>query len=234
MRIRLQTGAWVGSLGLIFGGTFAVLSATLEQHELANSGWLSIIFGIALAVWAVTIDGKHWWERIPLAIPFKWRRGIYVGRMVVSDSLLDTDHYLDLTIMAYNGTARTLRYRRATGQARAEFTSKGNGLGGFDLQPATFMAGDNPWRSGGELMLNFRLPLTPAQVIHFRSHQASGAMPQILFQNLVITFSRRFGGVLKLPIWDGISFLDPSLCGKIHFSKTTFFTSAVSIAARAS
>lgn len=63
MRFSLHTGVWSGSISLILGGVFAVLSAATGQEALALAGWISIVAGVILAAWGVKVDGEHWWAR---------------------------------------------------------------------------------------------------------------------------------------------------------------------------
>lgn len=215
-RISFHPGVWVGSLGLIFGGVFAVLSATLTNQRLIEAGWLSIALGLALAIWGIKFDGEHWWAQLPKLKLYRFRRGIYVGRILISDSLLESEHHLNFIVRAYNGTAQTLKYRGASGFAKIEFISNGNGIGGFDLQPPTLMTSNLVWPSGGEIIIEFRLSLTPAQVTEFQEKQATGATVQVLFGSLVVTLSRRWGRDIRLLLWDGVSFANGSVFGQIH------------------
>ena len=220
-RISFHPGVWVGSLGLIFGGVFAVLSATLTNHSLINAGWLSIALGVALAMWGIKFDGEHWWALTwrKCGLVFRqpiWPVGnLYIGRILVSDSVLDVDHYLDLTVRAHNGTSRALCYSGVTGFPRVEFLLNGNGAGGFDLQPPTFMFGDAPCAAGGEFFLNFRIALTPQQVATFREQQTAGAIPQIFFDSMNIAISAQRKKPQRLPLWDGVSLFNGVVNGQI-------------------
>lgn len=215
-RIKFATGTWTTALGLELAGWTVAIGVPSPRHELQLLAYLAILTGILLLVWGVTIDSEHWWKRLSPLKLFRWRRGIYIGQVLVSDTKLDTEGYLDLTIRAYNGTAQTLRYAGVTGFVRIEFSLNGNGAGGFDLLPPAFVSGDSSCPSGSELFANFRLTLTPAQVREFRAQQTSGSTPQLLFGTLKIVVSRRWGKPIRLPLWDGISFANGQASGQVH------------------
>jgi hypothetical protein len=73
----LHPGVWTASLGLCFGGVFAVRSAPTGDVVFIGAGWLSIFLGVAVAIWGVKFDGSHWWRkpRTSLRKPAKTERG---------------------------------------------------------------------------------------------------------------------------------------------------------------
>lgn len=214
MRPSLHPGVWLGSVSLwITGGIAATQSRLPGETQTYVLGAIAIALGLLLFVWGIKWDGRHWWDRPWLKLTaFRPRRGLYVGNIMVSDVDLNANHYLDLAIRAYNGTAQTVRYRGCTGTGRIEFA---NSPGGFDLQPPILIAGDIPCRSGEELTLSYRLVFTPTQVAEFRAMQTAGVTPQILFGRLAIWMKRRWGRPLRLPLWDGVSLQGALVGGRI-------------------
>lgn len=217
VRIRLHPGAFVSSLGLIFGGTFAVLSATNAQQTLANAGWLSIAAGIVLAVWAITIDGEHWWKKLPRMRPPRFSRGqMYVGQILVSDSQLDDQHTLNLTVRGYNGTGRDRVFLGASGSVKLGYSLNGTGPEGVDIAPPGLADPPTLIPADSEFHINFQQPLTPEQTASFRQWEAQGAEIQMMFGGLaIITKPARFGSPERLALWDGISLRNGRFFGKI-------------------
>jgi hypothetical protein len=72
--LSLHPGAWTGSISLVFGGVFAVLSAPPQAEALYAAGWLSIASGILLAVWALKFQKEHWWRKVPAWIAQQIRK----------------------------------------------------------------------------------------------------------------------------------------------------------------
>ena len=198
--------------------TSAILPAQMATMRI---GQAAIALGVVLFLWGIKWDGEHWWAlawrkfKRPLRLPFAAAGNIYIGRILISDSRLDLDHYLDLTVRAHNGTRKTLRYAGVNGFARVEFSLNGNGSGGFDLQPPTFMFGDAPCAAGGEFFLNFCIALTPQQVATFREQQTAGAIPQILFDSMNIAISAQRKKPQRLPLWDGVNLFSGVVNGQI-------------------
>lgn len=191
--------------------TASVLPAQITTMRI---GELALVVGVLLFLWGIKWDGRHWWDKRWFSLA-AWcpRRGLYVGNILVSDTLLNLDHFLDLTIRAYNGTSQTITYGGCSGSVRVDFA---NTPGGFQLQPPSFMSGDVPCPLGGELMLSFHLVFTPSQVADFRAMQAAGATPQIMFSGFTISINRRWGQSLRLPVWDGVSLQGALVGGRIH------------------
>ena len=216
-RIRFHTGVWVGTLGLIFGGTFAVLSASRAQVALTTAGWLSIAAGVALAVWGVTFDGEHWWKKLPrLRTPRFLLGQMYVGQIVVFDSQLDTLHTLSLTVRGYNGTGRERMFLSASGSVKLGYSLNGTGSEGVDMAPPGLV--DPPTRipADSEFNINFQQPLTPEQVTSFRQWELQGADITMMFEALtIITKATCFGRPERLALWDGISLRNGRFFGRI-------------------
>ena len=216
-RIRLHPGVWVGALGLIFGGAFAVLSAAESQQALTCAGWLAIAAGAALAIWGVTIDGEHWWKKLPrLRLPRFSRGRMYVGQILAFDSQLDNLHTLSLTVRGYNGTGRDRMFLGAFGSVKLSHTLNGTGPEGMALappglvDPPTFIPADS------EFNINFQQPLTPEQATLFRQWESQGANITMMFADLVITTKpTRFGRPGRLVLWDGISLRNGRFFGRI-------------------
>ncbi len=60
LRIKFQQGVWTACLGLAGGGA-VILWPT---QTLIGCGLL--VAAAMLAIWGITIDGKHWWKRRPV------------------------------------------------------------------------------------------------------------------------------------------------------------------------
>jgi hypothetical protein len=211
MRISLHPGVWAGATGLaLFGGIAATQSLAPDQIITFRLAEAAIVLGALLFLWGIKWNGRHWWDRQWLSFAAVHpRRGLYVGSTLVSDTDLDANHYLDVSFRGYNGTAQTVRYGGCSGSAAIQFA---NTPGGFELQPPIFMFGDAPCLPGAEFTLSFHLVFTAAQVVEFRTMQAQGVTPQIMFGRLAISMRRRWGQPLRLPLWDGVS-LQGSLVG---------------------
>jgi hypothetical protein len=175
---------------------------------------------LALYVFAGYLYGvEHgWWValRRRIRLPRLRRAGnLYIGRILVSDSRLDAENYLDLTIRLHNGRPSILRYIGASGFARVEFSRDGNGVAGFDLPPPIFMFENGACGAGDELVLSFRLVLTPAQVAEFREREAANEVPQIMFSRLDIMVASGRRTPERLPLWDGVNFRHGMVSGQI-------------------
>lgn len=74
-KIRLHPGVWTNSAAISLGGGGAVTAASSSQVALQCVGWAGMVAGAGLMMWGVTINGEHWWRRIPgwLSRNFWWR-----------------------------------------------------------------------------------------------------------------------------------------------------------------
>lgn len=216
-RFSLHPGVWVGSLGFIFGGVFAVLSASISQHALWNAGWISIGVGICVFIWGIKWDGEHWWKMLPrLRSPRFWCGRMYVGQILVFDSQLDDLHTLSMTVRGYNGTGRDRVFLGASGTVKLGYVLNGTGPEGVNMAPPGLVDPPSRIAADSEFHINFQQPLTPEQAASFRQWETQGADIQLMFDGLsIMTKPARFGSPERLGLWDGISLRNGRFFGRI-------------------
>src|SRR5438067_640802 len=205
MRITFERGVPSAAAQLAGGGLVVGASA----HSLAWwVGWALLAFGVCLLLWGGRWDGRPWWQAVPkLRNPFHRHVGsLYTGRIVVSGSELDQKHFFDVSINAFNGTCYAFQTATIEGKVRIDFSLNGGGQGGFDVRPPVlYFETEKPHKPDQELSLGTRLFLEPNQVAEFKSREAAGQVPQIMFQELDINLETNRGKRMRLPLWDGVS-----------------------------
>jgi hypothetical protein len=125
---------------------------------------------------------------------------------VVSDSNLDNQHFLELSLIGFNGTRRAFQTATAAGVVRLEFVSNGSTTAAFNLTPPLlYFQSDRPHRPSHEFTVGIRLFLNDAQVEEYRTRQAAGETPRVMFSELTVVFETSRGRQCVLPLWSGVS-----------------------------
>ena len=209
-RIRLHQGVWTTFLGLVGGG-----AVTLWPSQIMI-GYALIAAAILLAIWGLTIDGGHWWKRIPrLKLPFHRRGQMYIGQILAFDTELDSQHILNLAVRGYNGTGRKRKVLRVEGQIKM-------GPQEIVLMPPALHSTSDILLPDAEFVFNLRQSLTPDQVSQFRALEAEGKDVLLAFDRLNITTKNAlFGTAERIELWDGISLRHGRFWGRIISASIT-------------
>ena len=194
-------------------------AASATQTALQVLGYAGMALGVGLFVWGITVDGEHWWKRLPrLRFPIFPRGRMYVGQILVFDSQLDDLHTLSLTVRGYNGTGRDRVFLGASGRIKLGYVLNGTGPDGAYMAPPGLIDPPSRIPADSEFHINFQQPLTPDQTASFRQWEAQGADIQMMFDGLTImTKPARFGSPERLELWDGISLRNGRFFGRIVF-----------------
>lgn len=217
MRIRLHPGVWSIGSSIVLAGGGALTAANTTQTALQFLGYAALALGVGLLVWGITVDGEHWWKRLPrLRLPGFSRGRMYVGQILVSDSLLDGLHTLSLTVRGYNGTGRDRIFLGASGSVKLGYSLNGTGSAGIDMAPPGLVDPPSRIAADSEFHIDFQQPLTPEQTAFFRQWEAQGADIQMMFDGLAsMTRPARLGSPERLALWNGISLRNGRFYGEI-------------------
>jgi hypothetical protein len=223
MRISFERGAPSTAAQLVGGG----LGVTAHTYSLQWwFGWAIFVFGFAVFVQGIRWDQNPWWRALPkIPNPFHRRSSLYTGIIIVSDSELDTKHYLDLTIRAFNGTPHLFQTATIEGSIKVDFSpvAGGSSRDGFVLgAPLLYFESEKPHKPDAEFTLATRLFLSPQQVAEFRKQQAEDYQAQLMFQDLKVELETRRGRKMRLPLWDGVSLRGSRialLTGRVHVAR---------------
>lgn len=228
MRISFEKGAPSTAAQLVGGGVGVTAQAYTWQWWL---GWALFVFGFTLFLWGVRWDKRPWWLSLHKpSNPFARSGSLYTGIVCVSDSELDTKHYFDLSVRAFNGSPYSFQTMTIAGTVKVDFSPIGGGStrDGFVLPaPILYFESEKPHKPDAEFVLGTRLFLSAEQVAEYRKQQAGGYIAHIMLQALKVELETKRGKRMRLPLWDGVSLGGSRIAvGQIH---AVSFTASASV-----
>lgn len=107
-KISLHGGVWTGSTSLILAGFASFAGSSSPDSTLFLIGSASILVGVALAIWGLKYDNKHWWLSIHqwAKVNLAWRFAKHPPGAASNTILPDiTVNWLITRLMELRGTA---------------------------------------------------------------------------------------------------------------------------------
>jgi hypothetical protein len=180
-------------------------------------GWALFAVGFCVFIEGIRWDGAPWWRALPkLKNPFRQRAALYAGRVIVDDSIVNTQHTINISAFVFNGTNERIDVVNAiSGETQITLPTA---LGSVTIRPPTptlvppFRTGVGP---GEEFTVQLRLHLSPADVQAY-AHNVTGNTVAFSLDQVVIeveTTKRRKR--VRVPLWDGANLSDGRVTNRI-------------------
>jgi hypothetical protein len=210
MALSLEKSALSGALGLAGGGAIMIWP---QQWWI---GVALIICAALIIVSEVKRNGVPWWQTIPKPQnPFRHAGTLYVGRLTVDDSALQSAHLISISALVFNATNRRVSANAfASGQVQITMPS---GLGIATITPAvpTVVPQSAAWIGPGhESGIALQLHLTPADVQAY-SHNVTGNTVSFLFDQLLVEVETERHRRVPVRFWDGATLRDGRVTNRI-------------------